>query len=806
MSPLLGVRVEHQINQTKALLNWYRVHARPVLEELARERVEDFNGHASRLEKLTQLANAEIAACFLGQAAVGKSTLINALIAEGTVVLPAGGVGPLTAQAIEIRYSEKPMFTVDYHGMQQFWRLVFALEQKLLHQKQNNTESDLKQELGGDDDQSVSEDVQVVDHLERQGRLIITGDQNKGVDLEYLVDCLRIAGNRPPKWNTTPTPEDSKRIARIRTVLHLAAKDIPHTVDAAISNGDFMRELRYHAAGFLAPFIRQIELGWPSQVLAGGLRLVDLPGVGISSDAYRAVTEKWVREQANAVCLVVNRAGIDAASADLLRTSGFLNRLLHSTDDPEADPVELMVAVTMLDTVATAEYQNEKQTKTDSPVKPRRAHLEETLQKVPTVIATQLEAELKRLIVDVGGAAREASELAIRRILSTLKVYPVTALEFIRVIQQDEEDRPFIREVAESGIPTMQTGLTGLVQSRHADMLNRLKRASDLFREQVSTTLRAIEAQWQDPEAETPETERLRRELQSFISTHREEFSARKGAFREFLKKTVPEKIGGLVEEASASATEEMRRKARAFQDMHWSTLRAAVRRGGTFWGARHIDLPRDFSLMYDSQIAPIWTQQVIKMVRQRTKELGDDYVQLIGEIVAWAEQHGARRQARVLEALREQIKADARTLAGVGKEATDELRQRVREQLLKTISSPIQRRCQKFVSEGFDVGRGVKYRIIELFDEMIPTVVQVAKEPALKVLNENYEDVQIEIREQLKKSPDPLKTSEEAILTGHQEAERRSMSQRRKQILERVSAAFEMLLTGSAGGTAAGA
>ena len=47
---------------------------------------------------------------------------------------------------------------------------------------------------------------------------------------------------------------------------------------------------------------------------------------------------------------------------------------------------------------------------------------------------------------------------------------------------------------------------------------------------------------------------------------------------------------------------------------------------------------------MYDGQIAPIWGQQVIKIVRQRTKELGEDYVALIEEIVAWAEQHGATK------------------------------------------------------------------------------------------------------------------------------------------------------------------
>jgi predicted GTPase len=778
--------VQQLLNETAALVEWYEKHARSAIEEFATDRVAGFDAQTVRLQRIAQLADAEVAACFLGQSGVGKSTLINALVGGSEVILPAGGVGPLTAQALEVRFSEKPMFTVQYHRMQQFWQLVFALEQKLLRQNKRADDSELKQELSGEDDELGFDDGQVVDHLERQGRLIINGNQNASLDLGYLVDCLRIAGGKPPKWNTAPKPEDAERIERIRRVLQLASRDIPHTVDAALGNSEFLRELRIHAAGFLAPFIRQIELGWPSTILSTGLRLVDLPGVGISSDAYRAVTEKWVREKAHAICLVVHKSGIDAASADLLRSSGFLNRLLHSTDDPEADPVELIVAVTMLDNVATAEYREERQSNPQQ-CRTKREHLAVIRQKMPAVIATQLETELKRIITDLEGSAKEASDAAIHRILSKLKVYPLSAHEFVRVTLQDDEERPFITQPEESGVPAMQVALADVVQARRSDMFCRLREVSNLFREQVTTTLRTIEAQWQDPQSGTIESERIRRELQEFIPTHREEFSARKGAFREFLKKTVPEKIETLIEQASASALEEMRRNSRKFHDMHWATLRASVRKGGTFDGAHHIDLPRDYSLMYDGQIAPIWGQQVIKIVRERTKELGEDYVALIEEIVAWAEQQGARSQKRVLEALRDQIKADAKALASVGKEATDELRQRVRDQLLRTISTPIQKRCQKFVDEGQDVGRGVKHRILDLFDDLLPTVVAAAKPPAYKVLNENYEDVQIEIREQLKKNSDPLKTAEDAILTGHQEAERRSMAQRRKQVLERL-------------------
>ena len=459
--------MNNQINEIYSLLTWYKNQARSVLEELATERVADFDTHANRLEKLIQIANTEIAACFLGQAAVGKSTLINALVADGSVVLPAGGIGPLTAQAIELRYSEKPMFTVEYHRLRQFWQTVFALEQKLLRQNNSSGESDLRQELSGDDeDPPTPDDTQVCDHLERQARLIITGDQNCDVDLAYLVDCLRVAGGKPPKWNTKPMRPDAVRIDRVRRALHLASKNIPHTMDAAIADGDFMLELRDHAAGFLAPLIRHIELGWPSVVLAGGLRLVDLPGVGISSDAYRTVTEKWVREKAKAVCLVVNRAGIDAASADLLRTSGFLNRLLHSTDDPEADPVQLIIAVTMLDTVATAEYQNDKQTKPRVAVRSKRDHLADVRGRLPATIAQQLQTELSRIIVDVEGAAREASEAALERILKGLEVHPVTAQEFIKFKQKDADDAAFITSPEESGVPKMQDALCGVVEAR----------------------------------------------------------------------------------------------------------------------------------------------------------------------------------------------------------------------------------------------------------------------------------------------------------------------------------------------------
>jgi ATPase subunit of ABC transporter with duplicated ATPase domains len=64
--------------------------------------------------------------CFLGASGIGKSTLINALVGES--LLPQGGIGPLTAQALCVRYGAQAAFKVQYHSPIKVVRLAFALE------------------------------------------------------------------------------------------------------------------------------------------------------------------------------------------------------------------------------------------------------------------------------------------------------------------------------------------------------------------------------------------------------------------------------------------------------------------------------------------------------------------------------------------------------------------------------------------------------------------------------------------------------------------------------------------------------
>ncbi|MGC8642057.1 MAG: hypothetical protein ACP5XB_19505, partial [Isosphaeraceae bacterium] len=181
------------------------------------------------------------------------------------------------------------------------------------------------EELDHDDREEMIESVQSGDSVEqeriteyrRQAQLLIKGLQHREASPAYLIDCLRLALGKQPVYGSAPGPEDQDRIHRISAAL--AAKRLRQ--EGVVTQKPFRDALRDHAAGFLAPLIREMSVTCESATLPHGVVLVDLPGTGVAGDIHGKITNRWIREQAEAMVLVVNHRGLQEADARLLHQS-----------------------------------------------------------------------------------------------------------------------------------------------------------------------------------------------------------------------------------------------------------------------------------------------------------------------------------------------------------------------------------------------------------------------------------------------------------------------------------------------------
>jgi GTP-binding protein EngB required for normal cell division len=770
---------------------WFERSARPFLEKVQPEKVvADLVRDLEKLIAVEKRLPTEMTVCFLGNSGVGKSTLINALVGGSTILLPAGGIGPLTAQALTVRHGKEPRFEVEYHPFQNLWRLIFGLEQT--HKEELQPPGARPDAKGADtppfedeQEQPVEADADPADATagrsayRKVAQLLVTGGQDNHTELAYLADCLREAAGKPRAWGTRTKEEDRERITAIREALDLAKGGQARVCRGSAQDRSFFKELRHHASGFLAPLIKDLNVYWDAELLADGMTLVDLPGVGISGDVYRGVTRKWVREKAEAVVLVVDHRGVTESVADLLRKSEFLNRLIHSADDPTSDPV-LMVVIAKVDDIADSRFG-------EDPDRTKREHFADVCAaSVPTI-----QEQVRRQIEAVWSSSEGAGETRRRvldNILSTLQVHPLSAIQFRKALAGRDDDPPFLRDVELSNVPRFQQCLRELAKKRKAEHHKRLQELRGIFLDRVLSILRVTQAQWEEETRASEEAERLRKDLAVFMEPLHKDLYVRQGQYRAFLKKNIPQRICDLVQASMGKAQTEIRNYLTSLGYAHWGTLRASVCRGGRFSGTtREIDLPREFALRVEEPIAEAWSKQILNDLRRETKDYAGDCVKLVERVVAWAKEQGARVKPRLVEAQYDAIKVDAAKLATVGKEMVNELRDEVKNQLIEAVSGPIREGCQAFVTRNEHVGAGVKWRILHLYASLAQEVTTTALEPATTMLTRLFREVEKEISAAFENHEDPLAAAEEAIVTSQENYLKRSDAQKRKRVLDEL-------------------
>lgn len=790
------------------LLNWFDQSVRPFLEQNAKERLAALENDYDRFMGLLSKSD-KVTVCFLGNSGVGKSTLLNAIVAGHESVLPAGGTGPMTAQATEVHYSEVPYFRVTYHPREYLWDVAFRLESRLRGTIKKNQkkqggknsieeqhsdfhahidEEVLKELLADAQPLNENDDGPTHDPMEgfiKQVKQIITGDQFSNKPLTYLVDALRFACNNKLIWQTNSfDEEDLKRIERIKQILKTKKENRIHEVSQGENRKVFRDEMQIHAAGFLSPLIERIEVGWPSEVLNSGVILVDLPGVGIAQDSYRNVTKSYVREKARAVILVVDKSGPTESTIDLLRSSGYWDRLVGAADDPESDPCSMLIAVTKVDDVASEEWRNTSG-EDNNPRPKKRDVFIRLVEEFKPRMTNQISEQLNKIGSSDNESVQTAREQARNNILQSLQIHPVSAPEFRKILLNDEEDFPFLKHKDQTGMPTLQQSLVRLAQAERENLNIKIQDVYQRFSSSLLNDLYIIEGQWRERKRAAEEAEKLANALEIILEPKKKEYHLRGGAFREFLEETVKAKIRELVFEAKTAAEKEVKSYLWSLQDAHWTTLRAAVRRGGCFYGSRAINLPDDISNYFQEPMAAVWGQKLLKDIRERTSNLSTDIAAMVEEICIWANKNGGSQvNEKLLENQKARIASLAAQMKQVGKEAVDELREIVKLKLKEAISKPIQLACSQFVQNRSDVGHGTKQRILALFEKLATDATKGAQQPAIEILQYNFRQVREEINSTFKKWGDPIQETANLIVERHEEQVKRSDAQKRGRIL----------------------
>src|ERR1041385_762171 len=226
------------IFDAQRLIGWYEQSLRSIFERtLSPQKLEEFDKDRDRLASVLAITDTEVAICFLGPSGIGKSTLINAIIGGSESVVPSGGVGPLTAQALIVKNAAPKQVEVEYHNATHVWRTVFALEHMFGDSLGSKTVDEIVEidstELEEDElPELTTEPVEESDgdsadpsrnerreQFLRTARLMVTGSQDGERELKYLLDSLREAAGHKRAWATQANPIDQDRVEGLRQAI-----------------------------------------------------------------------------------------------------------------------------------------------------------------------------------------------------------------------------------------------------------------------------------------------------------------------------------------------------------------------------------------------------------------------------------------------------------------------------------------------------------------------------------------------------------------------------------------------------------
>lgn len=661
----------------------------------------------------------------IGQSQIGKSTLINAILSDPQYpqILPAGGIGPLTAQIIEVEFSERRKAEVTYHAADKINNLVFSLEKM--------TESEA-------DDESL-EQKELADRkknkLFAEATHLVTGNQHLVRSKDYLISVLKSLVKKHPldkaKESIVFVDTDGDCYHKIIQSLLAKKEAVVCTEDSPL----FKEFVRTHASGCLAPLVKTMKLGWPSDLTKHGVSLVDLPGIGVFNDSLPEVTQEWIKKKGRSVVLVMRNNGLDNEAARTLRESGFLTRLLFSWEDRTDDPVQLILAITQMDVLVQGRAMEEREDFFRQEFKKCSGQVTEM---VRVQLSQLLESEINSEGVE---EVKEAKRKVAERIISEVQIMPLSALQYIYTITNNK--RREFDDPEETNVPALVRAIRDAAIHRHNSIEQEIERRKKNYCAQLSLVIDQLLVDSDTSVNQRENLKALKSQFSSFSENLGRTLVARQGAFKTEITKQIPDKIENLMLRISGTAKESYTKYCRTLKDAHWNTLKAAIRRGGTYIGARKVDIRGSILEYIEEPIATKFSGDVIRPTRKAAINLTEAYSDTVKQFVEWiSEQPEFKNLKKQVVLIQRRLEADKEEIESIGEDRLKQLKDEVRAEIDTPLTKKIESRCDRFINSEESAGYGVKGRMLELVEDMGKEAIDLACQAAETFLRDIYKTI----------------------------------------------------------------
>jgi len=548
---------------------------------IARRQIQEWQRQLNELAALERKP-VECSVALLGDSGVGKSSLLNALI--GMDLLPHDTSRAVTSAVTELVQTDADAFTVTPD----------LLSRSELHRAFTDAcrdVTDAVSTLRADDPSAAGDDPQVHDAIDKADWTLIQTVS----DFKVPAD---VAACPPEQWLT-----------------HLLAPVTAALADRSTHIRTFERDnlegLRKHCRDYLSsrgclwPLVCRLRVSGPFQHLPSRFRLLDLPGLN-DPDPRRIKIAHDALAKASRVWLVVSsKRGITESLRSFLQSSRLLTQL-HAQNGLEA----LALVATHADDYDPGalldEFGQDAELDVDAAL---RLHAERTRNAATKVLLDAWDHTIQA----ARGQVDRQTPASGTRILSDVPFFSVSSTEYLALTNTKRGHRkPRLDNPGQTGIPA-------LLEWLHHEYL---------VKEQQRQVAALAEDRWSlqtDMHAAIARSNKLAKRIAQLNSKGKGGLKDVEHRALTFLEEKLrshhqqathqvdkaTEKVTGAINQATENIDTLLFKSVKRLEDVHWSTLRAIVRRRGQFVSNssnKRWDVLADIAEVIFGQVALRWS------------------------------------------------------------------------------------------------------------------------------------------------------------------------------------------------------